>query len=103
MTLNTLRTVFFLVFSFALATSGFATQDTENHEKKGFDAKEMIMHHVKDAHEFHILDWNKKPVTISLPIILWTDNGLITFMSSEFHHDDSGQTIVNKDGMKFVK
>ena len=103
MTLNTLRTVYFLVFSFVLTTSGFATQDAVSQEKKGFDAKEMIMHHVKDAHEFHILDWNKKPITISLPIILWTDNGLTTFMSSEFHHDDLGQTIVNKDGMKFVK
>ena len=103
MTLNTLRTVFFLVFSLVLTTNGFASQDENEQEEKAFDAKEMIMHHVKDAHEFHIVDWNKKPITIALPIILWTDNGLTTFMSSEFHHDDSGHHVVEKDGMKFIK
>ncbi|GFZ83569.1 ATP synthase subunit a [Aquaticitalea lipolytica] len=103
MTLNTLRTVLFLVFSTVITTVGFASEDNKDQEKEGFNAKEMIMHHVKDAHEFHVFDWNEKPVTIALPIILYTDNGLTVFMSSEFHHDDSGHHIVKKDGQKFVK
>ncbi len=61
------------------------------------------MHHVKDAHDFHILDWNGHAVSFPLPVILWTDNGLVTFMSSEFHHDDSGSVVVEKGGQKFVK
>ena len=61
------------------------------------------MHHVKDAHEFHIMDWNGHAISIPLPIILWTENGLVTFLSSEFHHDDSGTVIVEKNGQKFVK
>lgn len=102
MTLNTLRAVLFLVFSVAVTNLGFAFQDNEDQDK-GFNAKEMIMHHVKDAHEFHIVDWDSKPISIPLPIILFTDNGLTTFMSSEFHHDDSGSTIVEKNGERFVK
>lgn len=102
MTLNTLRIVLFLVFSVAIANFGFATQENDN-EDKPFNAKEMIMHHVKDAHEFHIVEWNNKPISISLPIILYTDNGLTTFMSSEFNHDDSGTQIVEKNGERFVK
>ena len=102
MTLNTLRAVLFLVFSVALTNSGFAAQDNDD-QNKGFDATEMIMHHVKDAHEFHIIDWMEKPVTIALPIILYTDNGLTTFMSSQFNHDDSGSHVVDKDGQRFVK
>lgn len=102
MTLNTLRAVLFLVFSVAFTNFGFAAQDNEDQDK-GFNAKEMIMHHVKDAHEFHIVDWDNKPISIPLPIILFTDNGLTTFMSSEFHHDDSGSTIVEKNGERFVK
>lgn len=102
MTLNTLRAVLFLVFSIAMTGFGFAAQE-DDQENKGFDAKEMIMHHVKDAHEFHILDWNNEPVSIALPIILYTDSGLITFMSSAFNHDDSGTHIVEKDGQRFVK
>ncbi|UKN00367.1 F0F1 ATP synthase subunit A [Paracrocinitomix mangrovi] len=68
-------------------------------EIEEFNAAEYAIHHALDAHDIHIADG----FTIPLPIILWTDNGLVTFMSSAFHHDDSGHHIVEKDGMKFVK
>lgn len=103
MTFSTFRNVVFSVLFSAVSLVGFAQEDNVNPESEKFDAKEMIMHHVKDAHEFHVMDWNKKPVSIALPVILWTDNGLVTFMSSEFHHDDSGHHVVEKDGMNFVK
>ncbi len=103
MRINIFRT-FLLGFFFLISFNGFAIiEDNKETEDKPFDAKEMIMHHVKDAHEFHIIDINNKPISIPLPIILWTDNGLTTFMSSEFHHDDTGHTIVEKNGAKFVK
>ncbi|MDH5413867.1 MAG: F0F1 ATP synthase subunit A [Flavobacteriaceae bacterium] len=94
-----------MVLFIAISFNGYAVneEETKEGEDEKFDPKEMIMHHVKDAHEFHVLDWNGKPISIALPIILWTDNGLTTFMSSEFHHDDSGHVIVEKDGAKFVK
>ncbi|PWI29859.1 ATP synthase F0 subunit A [Flavobacteriaceae bacterium LYZ1037] len=103
MTLSTFKNVFFSAVFIATTFVGHASENPENENDKEFNAKEMIMHHVKDAHEFHVVDWNGKPITIALPIILWTDQGLTTFMSSEFHHDDSGSHIVEKDGMKFVK
>ena len=102
MTLNTLRAVLFLVFFVAITNFGYAAQDNDDQDKP-FNAKEMIMHHVKDGHEFHIVDWNNEPISIPLPIILFTDNGLTTFMSSEFNHDDSGSQIVEKNGERFVK
>ena len=103
MTFNTFKNVLFSVLFLTASTIGFANEESENPEKEKFDAKEMIMHHVKDAHEFHVIDINDKPVSIPLPIILYTDNGLVTFMSNEFHHDDSGHHVVEKSGMKFVK
>ena len=42
------------------------------------------LHHVKDAHEFHLWDWNDKAIFIPLPIILWTNDGLITFKNMNF-------------------
>ncbi len=75
----------------------------EGGEDEEFNVTEMIMHHVTDSHDFHILDWKGHAVSFPLPIILWTENGLVTFMSSEFHHDDSGKVVVEKDGQKFVK
>jgi F-type H+-transporting ATPase subunit a len=60
------------------------------------------LHHVGDSHNFHILDWNGHPVSMPLPIILWTNEGLVTFMSSAFHHDETGTVVVEKKGQKFV-
>ena len=64
-----------------------------------FNPTETIMHHIMDAHEFHIAG----DLSMPLPIILFTENGLVTFMSSEFHHDDAGNVIVSKGGLNFVK
>ena len=61
------------------------------------------MHHIKDAHDFHIMNWKGHAISVPLPVILWTENGLVAFMSSEFHHDDSGKVIVERNGQKFVK
>ncbi len=103
MTFKTFRTVLFSVIFLAISFEGFATETKETEGDKEFDAKEMILHHVKDAHGFHLWDWKGHPVSISLPIILWTDNGLTTFSSSRFHHDDTGKVVVEAKGGKFVK
>jgi len=103
MILNTFKNVLFSALFIAISFAGYAIEDIENKDDKEFNPKEMILHHVKDAHGFHLWDWNGHAVSLPLPIILWTDNGLTTFMSSAFHHDDSGHTIVEKNGGKFVK
>lgn len=96
-----------LLLGIFLATSfvGYASndKDADSDNDKEFNAKEMILHHVKDAHEFHLWGEGDSSVSIPLPIILWTDNGLTTFMSSEFHHDDAGKVVVTKNGGNFVK
>ncbi|WP_338406947.1 F0F1 ATP synthase subunit A [uncultured Flavobacterium sp.] len=103
MGLNTFKAALLAVLFLASTTYLSASENNTKKEKEPFNAKEMIMHHVKDAHEFHIVEWNNKPITFSLPIILWTNKGLTTFSSSEFHHDDSGQQIVERNGNRFVK
>lgn len=103
MILNTFKNVLFSVLFLAVSFAGYASENSDPKEGEEFNPKEMILHHVKDAHEFHLWDWKGKPVSLALPIILWTDNGLTTFSSSEFHHDDNGEVIVEKNGGKFVK
>lgn len=68
-------------------------------EEEGMDP----IHHVLDAHDIHMWGEGHDAFSIPLPVILWTDNGLVTFMSSEFHHDDEGQHVVERKGMSFVK
>ena len=102
MRISTFKAIF-LGLLLALPIAGFAYEKEESEGDKKFDPNEMIMHHVKDAHEFHIIDIDDKPISLPLPIILWTDNGLTTFMSSAFHHDDEGKVVVEKNGERFVK
>src|SRR5699024_3906135 len=71
--------------------------------EEAFSPIELIDSHVWDSHEFHITDWKGKPITLALPIILWTDNGLTVFSSSRFDHDNSGQTVVEVNGERFVR
>ncbi|UNZ00457.1 F0F1 ATP synthase subunit A [Zhouia spongiae] len=88
--------------------TGFAQHEEETHGEKAqeeevFNANELIDHHIKDSHEFHIADWNGHAISMPLPVILWTDNGLVTFMSSAFHHDEEGKVVVERKGQKFVR
>ena len=59
----------------------------DNEKKKKFNASEVIFGHVLNAHEFHFLDIGDHPVTIPLPVILYSSQrGLTSFMSSKFEH-----------------
>lgn len=52
-------------------------------EEERFDAAEMILHHIQDAHEIHL--WNS--TSIPLPMILISaEEGVSVFMSSKFDH-----------------
>ena len=101
--LNSLRTILFSILFETISFVGSANEKEVNKDYAPFDPKAMILHHVKDAHEFHLWDWKGSPVSLSLPIILWTESGLTAFSSSEFHHDDEGHTIVEANGGRFVK
>jgi len=46
----------------------------------------MIIEHVIDAHEWHIAEFGQTHVTIPLPVILYDNGKIVTFMSSRFHH-----------------
>ncbi len=58
------------------------------------------MHHIKDAHDWHIITWRGHPVSVPLPIIIYSeDRGFSTFMSSNFEHghaDYDGYRLVHE-------
>src|SRR5688572_3718872 len=96
---KSLLVIVFAAFFALLTLPGFSQHENEdkhaenqeaNHEKKqkkGFNASEVIFGHVLNAHEFHFLDIGGHPVTIPLPVILYSpQRGLTTFMSSRFEH-----------------
>ena len=71
--------IFTLIFFTLFSANIFANPAGNSDDNKEFDVNEMIMHHIKDAHEFHIMDIDGHAVSFPLPIILWTDNGLAFF------------------------
>ena len=73
-----------------------------SHPSDKFDAVSVIMHHISDAHEFHILDYTddhgvEHPVSIPLPVILYTNGNLDVFMSSEFNHGHDTKVIADRE------
>ena len=58
----------------------------EHKAEKVFDAGDMIIDHIIDAHEWHILTYNDFHLSIPLPVILLDNGKLVTFSSGHFHH-----------------
>lgn len=72
------------VFSMAAETHG---SDTLQHaDEKKFNAGRMMIGHIVDAYEWHILDIGKTHVSVPLPVILIYERKFYVFMSSKFHH-----------------
>ena len=108
---------FLLIAAITLFTSvGFASGSDKKHDNQNdggrVNTKEeveaYILHHIKDSHDFSLFSYTndaneRKHIGFPLPVILWTSEGLVTFMSSEFHHNDDGHVIVEKKGLKFAK
>lgn len=94
---------FVLIIVFAIFSSGSVFAQDEGEDNSVFDPKELINSHVWDSHDFHIADWKGEPISVGLPIILWTDNGLTIFSSDRFEHDNSGSVVVEENGQKFLR
>ena len=113
MALKCIKSILVGAFSTILLISSFqvkAQHGEPGHEehpaekKEGFNAKNVIFEHIMDAHEFHFFSYTTKtgehkPVTIPLPVILYSpQKGFSVFMSSAFEH---GHKEVN--GYKLVE
>ncbi len=85
-----------------LVTAEAAHDDThgesqgEEHGDEEFNATKVIMEHISDSHDWHILTTKKgKHVSVPLPVILYSkEAGLKMFMSAKIahhHHHDGFQ------------
>ncbi len=93
-----------------ISFKSFAAGDVNQHPEGDLvdspkEIKEYIKHHLKDSHDFHLFSDNAsgKHYGFPLPVIVWTSKGLKTFMSSAFHHDDSGHVVVDAGDVKLTK
>ena len=60
------------------------TADSHNSE---LNVRELILEHIGDAYDWHIVTYEGKHISIPLPVILkGKESGWHVFLSSEFHH-----------------
>ncbi len=90
-----LQFVLFALFFSGLLYGNTTTRETdsasqapsqEHPGKKAFNAGEMIIDHITDAHEWHILTYENFHLSIPLPVILLDNGKLVIFSSWHFHH-----------------
>jgi len=80
-----------LFFSTTLPAQGKDVPGGEDGKKEApkLDPAKIILEHVADAHEFHFFNLSKHPVSIPLPVILYSPaQGWSVFMSSRFNHGE---------------
>lgn len=95
-----------LIMVFSIAVTGVFANGNEDphaaggHEKKEkFNAKEVILGHVKDAHDWHVFSIGEFHATLPLPVIIYSKTrGISMFSSSEFHHGHDAH-----DGYRLVE
>jgi F-type H+-transporting ATPase subunit a len=89
-----------LILSLFIGFSISNAKANNSSEEKEFNVGEMIMHHIKDAHEWHLWGGHHNSTSIYLPIILM-DNGVKTFSSSHFYHGVEKEVVDHKSGETF--
>lgn len=69
-------------------------------EEADFQAGELIIEHISDSYEWHIINVGDTHISIPLPVILYDEGNWLVFMSSKFHHGNDayhGYFISHKD------
>ncbi|MBW6459345.1 MAG: F0F1 ATP synthase subunit A [Bacteroidales bacterium] len=80
-------TIFMIAFTvFARAVETHDTDTSHQPGNKKFNAGRLMIDHIVDAYEWHILDIGKTHVSVPLPVILIYEGKFHVFMSSKFHH-----------------
>jgi F-type H+-transporting ATPase subunit a len=62
----------------------YANEGVEKHEEEEYNVTKEIMHHISDAHEWHLWGKHEEAVSVFLPVIL-IDNGVQVFSSKAFY------------------
>lgn len=89
MLVRSVKSLLVAVFSLSVVLSPLfvKAEDGGAPKEEKLNPSKLIIEHVSDGHEFHFVTIGNNPVTISLPVILYSpEKGFTAFMSSAFHH-----------------
>lgn len=108
LTILLFSTLFFLSFNTSFAYepnddrpmkgAEVKAEDKKEEEKHGFNAGEMILEHVADAHSWHIAGH----LAVPLPVILKTDKGMEFFSSSKLVDEEHRPVVYTTDKYSYM-
>ena len=83
-------TVSIFFFNVSFAQQNPANGETKEQKDAGkLDPSGLILEHIANGHEFHFFNLHHRPVTIPLPVILYSSGkGWSFFMASRFEHGE---------------
>ena len=70
-------TVFVTLFLVAYIPVIASESPQDSSRKETYNPVPAIMHHISDSHEWHFWGEGENSATIHLPVILWSEDGLI--------------------------
>lgn len=102
---SSIKVISSLIFALfvGFSTVKAAESPVSKEGEKEFDITGFIFHHIADAHEFTIFGKDDSWFGLHLPVILWTDQGLVSFSSKEFKLDGEAKKVVEKNGQRFTR
>ncbi|OQP50946.1 ATP synthase F0 subunit A [Niastella yeongjuensis] len=89
MLVRSVKSLLVAVFSLSVVLSPLfvKAEDGEAPKEEKLNPAKLIIEHVSDGHEYHFVTVGNHPVSLALPVILYSpEKGFTAFMSSAFHH-----------------
>jgi len=89
--LKILSFLFFLVSNGLYSSAGVSEgHNSDSQKEEKFRPEQVILGHIFDAYEWHILTIGHTHISIPLPVILYSEHsGFYMFLSSKFNHGHS--------------
>lgn len=84
------------------STGVAASEVIAPHAEKEETMSQTILHHIADSHEWHFWGEGEHKVSIPLPVILVTENGVVTFLSNKHDQDEHGTAIFEEKGQRLI-
>lgn len=92
-----MKQILFLIVLFTFSTVSYAVEEetinitlNDAISKEEVNVKELILEHLADSYEWHLLSTKKNNITIYLPVILYSKtSGWNLFLSSKLHSNNN--------------
>ncbi|MGQ1889579.1 F0F1 ATP synthase subunit A [Thermophagus sp. OGC60D27] len=91
---------YIVIFLLLVGNMTALSEEVLSEEEESFDVIEVVMEHISDAHQWHILDYtnrhgDKVHLSMPLPVILWHGGRLWFYSSDRFYHSSHPVPIGN--------